>query len=127
MRTVAAVTSNTGLPATGPFATGGSARGRSGSRLSMLGHQIRRPTSMASAGTRIERTSRVSSSTPNATVKASCTMIASGSRASAANVAANTTPAEVITPPVLTSPASAPRRVPTRSDSSRTRVIRKML
>jgi len=41
--------------------------------------------------------------------------------------AAKMIPAEVITPPVAPSPISAPRRVPTRAASSRTRVIKKML
>ena len=50
-----------------------------------------------------------------------------GSTPSAANVAASTMPAEVITPPVATSPRRMPSRVPCFSDSSRTRVIRKML
>jgi hypothetical protein len=50
-----------------------------------------------------------------------------GREPSAANVPASTSPADVITPPVAARPISAPRRVPCTSDSSRTRVIRKML
>ena len=49
-----------------------------------------------------------------------------GSTPSAANVAASTTPAEVITPPVTASPLSTPGWVPCWIDSSRTRVIRKI-
>ena len=45
---------------------------------------------------------------------------------SAAKVAASTTPAEVITPPVTASPRTTPSRVPYATDSSRTRVIRKI-
>ena len=45
---------------------------------------------------------------------------------SAAKVAASTTPAEVITPPVTDSPLRIPGWVPCRIDSSRTRVIRKI-
>ncbi|GAA1398662.1 hypothetical protein GCM10009639_37380 [Kitasatospora putterlickiae] len=52
---------------------------------------------------------------------------ASGITPSAAKVAASTTPAEVITPPVAVSPRSTPALVPERSASSRTLVIRKML
>ena len=47
-------------------------------------------------------------STPNATMKAIWTRNASGMTPSAANVAASTTPAEVITPPVVVSPRSMP-------------------
>ena len=46
---------------------------------------------------------------------------------SAAKVAASTTPALVITPPVTASPRRMPGRVPCCTLSSRTRVIRKML
>ncbi len=52
---------------------------------------------------------------------------ARGITISAANVAARTTPAEVMTPPVVVSPRSTPWRVPCVSASSRTRDIRKML
>ena len=77
--------------------------------------------------TSTERTTRVSSSTPNATAKPSSARNVTGSVPSTANVPASTTPAEVMTPPVAASPVSAPRRVPCRFASSRTRVIRKML
>ena len=45
---------------------------------------------------------------------------------SAANVAASTTPAEVMTPPVADSPFRIPGCVPCRNASSRTRVMRKI-
>jgi hypothetical protein len=83
--------------------------------------------SIISAGTSSERTTSVSSSTPKATMKAICTRNARGITISAANVAASTTPAEVITPPVVVSPRSTPCRLPCASASSRTRDIRKML
>lgn len=73
---------------------------------------------ITSAETRSERTTSVSSSTPNATMKAIRTRKASGTTISAANVAASTTPAEVITPPVVVSPRSTPRRVPCTSAST---------
>jgi hypothetical protein len=69
----------------------------------------------------------VSSRTPIATAKPISVNSTSGSVPSMANVPASTSPAEVITPPVAPSPATAPRRVPDRIDSSRTLVIRKML
>ena len=69
----------------------------------------------------------VSSSTPKATAKPTSARNTSGSTASTANVAASTTPAEVMTPPVTASPRSTPGRVPRCSVSSRTRVMRKML
>ena len=46
--------------------------------------------------------------------------------ASAENVAASTTPALVITPPVTARPTRMPGRVDRATDSSRTRVIRKI-
>ena len=73
------------------------------------GHQIRGPMSKTSAGTRIERTIRVSSRTPNATTNPSSVRNVSGSTASTRNVPASTTPAEVITPPVTARPRSCPR------------------
>jgi hypothetical protein len=60
-------------------------------------------------------------------MNASCTRNMIGMTASAANVAASTMPAEVITPPVRVSPRRMPARVPCTSDSSLTRDIRKML
>ena len=51
----------------------------------------------------------------------------SGTMPSTTNVAASTSPAEVITPPVTARPRVMPSRVPCSSVSSRTRVIRKML
>lgn len=60
-------------------------------------------------------------------MKASCTMNISGITTSAAKVAASTTPAEVITPPVTVSALSTPARVPRTPASSRARVIRKMV
>jgi len=50
-----------------------------------------------------------------------------GRTARAAKVAARTTPADVITPPVTRRPRNVPSRVPILPASSRTRVIRKML
>ena len=50
-----------------------------------------------------------------------------GSTARTEKVAASTIPAEVMTPPVTARPLRVPSRVPRRSDSSRTRLIRKML
>ncbi len=79
------------------------------------------------AGARSDRTTRVSSSTPKATMKAIWARNARGMTMSAAKVAASTTPADVMTPPVLTSPRSTPCRAPCSIASSRTRDIRKML
>ena len=83
--------------------------------------------SKTSAGTRIERTTSVSSSTPKATTKPISVRNTSGSTASTRKVPASTMPADVITPPVTASPRSMPSRAPWRWDSSRTRAIRKML
>ena len=83
--------------------------------------------SRTSAGISRERTISVSSSTPNATMNANCTMNISGITASAAKVAASTTPAEVMTPPVTVRARSTPARVPCRGVSSRARVIRKIV
>jgi len=69
----------------------------------------------------------VSSSTPKATRNAIWAMNRIGSTASAANVAARTTPAEVITGPVSVSALVVPAFGPSTKDSSRARVIRKML
>lgn len=79
------------------------------------------------AGTRNERTRKVSISTPREMMIASCTRNWIGMTSSAAKVAASTMPALVITPPVLTSPRLTPSAVPWTMDSSRTRVMRKML
>ena len=57
----------------------------------------------------------------------SSTRKTNGSVASTRNVAASTSPADVITPPVDDSAISEPLRVPWLTVSSRTRVIRKML
>ena len=59
-------------------------------------------------------------------MNAICARNSSGMTPSAANVVASTTPADVITPPVTASPRTTPARVPTFSDSSRTRVMRKI-
>ncbi len=69
----------------------------------------------------------MSSSTPTATAKPISAKDTTGSVPSTAKVLARISPAEVITPPVAESPARAPRLVPRTSDSSRTRLIRKML
>ena len=50
-----------------------------------------------------------------------------GMTPSALNVAASTMPADVMTPPVTARPLRMPGRVPRRNDSSRIRVIKKML
>ncbi len=83
--------------------------------------------SSTSAGTRIERTMNVSSSTPNATTKPISVRKISGSTPSTENVPASTMPADVMTPPVTASPRIMPSRVPWRRVSSRTRAMRKML
>ena len=62
--------------------------------------------------TRIERTRNVSSSTPNATAKPISARNTIGSTPSTTKVAASTSPAEVITPPVTASPRRMPSRVP---------------
>src|SRR5699024_90675 len=90
------------------------------------GHQALRPRSWITPGTSRLRTTNVSISTPAATMKAIWARNNSGITHSAENVAASTSPAEVITPPVFASPRRTPSRVPTCNDSSRTRVIRKI-
>ena len=50
-----------------------------------------------------------------------------GITASAEKVAASTTPADVMTPPVTARPRPIPARVPCRVLSSRTRDIKRML
>ena len=85
---------------------------------SRFGHHTRPPRSRASAGTSSERTTSVSSRTPKATMNAICCRNSSGSVASAPKVAASTTPALVMTPPVTARPVSTPVRVPRSSDSS---------
>ena len=65
--------------------------------------------------------------TPNATAKPNSAKKTNGNTPSTAKVAANTTPAEVITPPVTVKPLITPLRVPIFWASSRTRVIKKML
>ena len=87
----------------------------------------RRPMSITAAGTITDRTTNVSSNTPNATMKPICVSTTSGSTASAPNVPASTIPAPVMTAPVTASPRSVPSRVPCCCASSRTRAIRKML
>ena len=69
----------------------------------------------------------VSSKTPKATAKPISASGTSGRRPRTANVDANTIPAEVITAPVTVTPLITPARVPILCDSSRTRVIKKML
>jgi hypothetical protein len=83
--------------------------------------------SSASAGTRNERTTSVSSSTPTATSRPMCSTNTTGRLASPANVAASTMPALVITPPVTASARSTPGRCPTRPTSSLALVIRKIV
>ena len=66
--------------------------------------------SSASAGTSRLRIRNVSSSTPTDTTTAFCTDGTSGSTLSEANVAASTTPALVMTPPVTVTACRTPRR-----------------
>ncbi len=73
------------------------------------------------------RTMKVSISTPRATVTPICSSMRSGATAMAAKVPARMTPAEVITEPVRAEAIRMPSCTPTRSLSSRTRLIRKML
>jgi len=105
----------------------GSSSSGLGWRASLLGHHTHRPRSRFSAVTSTERTTMVSSSTPNATAKPSSVRNVTGRVPSTAKVPASTAPAAVITPPVADRPVSAPVRAPWRLASSRTRVIRKML
>ena len=79
------------------------------------------------AGTRIERTTKVSSRTPSATVMPIWVSATSGSTASTEKVPARTTPAEVMTPPVTARPFSIACFVGMACASSRTRAMRKML
>src|SRR6185437_4608506 len=65
-----------------------------------VGHQTRSPMVSRLAGTSTVRTTSVSSSTPSATAVPTSAMLTWGIWVSAANVAARTTPAAVITPPV---------------------------
>ena len=69
----------------------------------------------------------VSSRTPKPTAKPSSARNTKGKIPRTAKVAARTIPADVITPPVTVSALVIPARVPILIDSSRTRVIRKML
>src|SRR5262249_20753297 len=74
--------------------------GRPGEAASRDGHQIFGAMLWHSAGPKVDRTTTVSSSTPSATVKATSTRNTRGRSTSTAKVAARTTPAEVMTPPV---------------------------
>src|SRR5690606_27881975 len=92
-----------------------------------LGHHTFRPMSYDKAGTSSDRTMNVSIRTPKATRKAIWPRNRIGITPRAENVAASTRPADVMTPPVTVNPRRMPGRVPDRNDSSRTRVMRKML
>ena len=70
---------------------------------------------------------KVSKMTPIATANPISRKNTSGSTPRTRKVAARTTPAEVMTPPVTVRPRRIPGRVPSLVDSSRTRVIKKML
>ncbi len=65
----------------------------SSGRPSLLGHQMRRPDVVGQGGDQQRAHQTVSSSTPKATMKASCTRNMMGIMPSAAKVAASTTPA----------------------------------
>lgn len=69
----------------------------------------------------------VSSSTPKATAKPISVSATSGSTPSTENVAASTSPAEVMTPPVTATARTVAWAVSRVPASSRTRVMRKML
>src|SRR3954453_5928577 len=71
---------------------------------SLLGRQMFAPIRYETDGTNSDRTTVVSSRTPNATMNAICARNRIGRTPSAANVAASTTPALVTTPPVTASP-----------------------
>jgi hypothetical protein len=79
------------------------------------------------AGTTIDRTTNVSSSTPNPTRTPISARNTSGKAARTENVAARTMPALVMTQPVAPRPVSTQSRWPRLPTSSRTRVTRKML
>src|SRR5262249_33953192 len=87
--------------------------GSSGSRAGRPGHHSRGPMSTASVGMSSVRTTVVSSRTPIATISPMWKAITTGSTTSVANVAASTTPALVMTPPVTVSAESIPSRLPT--------------
>ncbi len=111
--------------ATGSRSCGGAAR--SGARDSLPGHHIRRFSSTLAVVTRYVRTRKVSSRTPTAMTNPSSTSPTIGSVVSTANVAASTTPAEAMTPPVVRSAVSAAASGSAPfTDSSRIRCIRKM-
>src|SRR3954471_7497538 len=93
---------------------------------SLLGHQMFAPIRYDTDGTNSDRTTVVSSRTPKATMKAIWARKRIGRTPRAAKVAASTTPALVITPPVTASPLRMPGLVPSRLDSSLTRVMRKI-
>ena len=93
----------------------------------LLGHQIFLPAIKVNAGTKTDLTIIVSSKTPKATAKPSSARNTSGKTPKTANVAASTTPAEVITPPVTVKAFRVPALVPIFNDSSLTLVIKKML
>lgn len=94
---------------------------------SRLGHQFHRPSSSTTAGTISDRTTKVSSSTPTATLKPVWKRSWSGRVISAAKVPARMIPADVITPPVRPSARRVPAWRPWCRVSSRIRAIRKML
>ncbi len=75
----------------------------------------------------IVRTTNVSSRIPTATMNPMLKMNQTGSVISTENVPARMIPALVITGPVAPSARSMPSRVPCRRDSSRTRLMRKIV
>ena len=91
------------------------------------GHQAQSPAMVVIAGTRIERTRKVSISTPIATATPTWNRIISGAVAIEPNVPARIRPAEVITAPVCPEAIRTASFIGRVSASSRIRCIRKML
>ena len=91
------------------------------------GHQAQSPAIVVIAGTRIERTRKVSISTPSATATPIWNRIISGAVAIDPNVPARIRPADVMTAPVCPDAIRTASRIGRVSASSRIRCIRKML
>ncbi len=91
------------------------------------GHHARSPTSVVMAGTRIDRTRKVSMRTPIATATPTWNRTMSGAVAMEPKVPARMRPADVMTAPVRPDAMRIPSRIGRVSLSSRTRLMRKML